>query len=230
MNFWHILLFEYVPYICLTVLIFGTVVKFAVCNDRIQATSTQLIDNDLAFKWGINLWHYGILLVFLGHFFGLLTPLWAYDWLMTPAFKRILAIGLGLAFGSIAFIGLLIVAARRFFNDAVSINSRFGDKFIVIWLLIQVGLGLAATSMVIPEPLQAYLDCDFWAQGIITFQPDAWWWLQNSDLIVKMHIVDGFLIFAFFPFSKLMHFLVAPVQYILRCGKQLVYRRSMYNS
>lgn len=226
MNFWNIFLFEYVPYMCLAVLIFGTVTRFALYNKSIQATSTQFIDNDLAMRWGINLWHYGIILVFLGHVFGLLTPMWAYDWLITPAFKRILAIGLGLAFGITAFIGLLIVAARRFFNSAVSINSSFGDKFIVLWLLVQVGLGIAATSMVIPEPLQAYLDCDFWAQGIITVQPDSWWYLSSANLIVKMHIVDGFLIFAFFPFSKLMHSLIAPVQYLLRRGRQIVLRRS----
>lgn len=223
--FWNTLFFSYLPYAALAVLIFGVMARFGYYNRSIQATSTQLIDNGPMLKWGSFLWHYGIVLVLLGHIFGLLTPPRFYEWLITPAQKRVLAISMGLFFGAVAAVGLVILTVRRFTNRAVSVNSTFQDKWILVWLLAQIGLGLTCTIQVTQQPLADYLAFDDWAQGIVTFQPDAWRYIANADLVHKLHIINGFLIFMAFPFSKLMHFMVFPANYLWRRGQQLVWRR-----
>lgn len=224
--FWNTLLFEYLPYAALAVLVFGTVTRFAFCNRSIQATSTQILDNDFAFKVGSFMWHYGIVMVLLGHIFGLLTPMWMYDWFMSPATKRALAISLGSFFGFSALIGLLILMARRFFNANISVNSTFQDKYILVWLFVQIVLGLSSTACSATGSLANYLSFDSWAQGLLIFKPEAWEYIAGAQLVYKMHIVNGFLIFMFFPYSKLMHFLVFPAQFLCRKGQQIVWKRN----
>ena len=46
--------------------------------------------------WGSNLFHVGILVIFFGHFAGLLTPIWVFDTLgISHTFKQWLAISVG---------------------------------------------------------------------------------------------------------------------------------------
>ena len=227
-TFWNTLFLCYLPYMAIAVMVVGAIARYRYLGKTIQATSTQFIDNGPMIKVGSYLWHYGIILVLLGHIFGLLTPMKLYELVMTPETKRILAISMGLLFGTMAFVGGVILAVRRFCNPAVSVNSTFQDKWILVWLLGQIGLGLACTMQVIDEPLSSYISFDNWAQGLVTFHPDAWKYIADADLLHKLHIVDGFLIFLVFPFSKLMHFIVFPVNYLWRRGRQIVWRRKNF--
>jgi len=73
MNALNQFLFGYYPYICLTVFLLGSLIRF----DRDQYTwksdSSQLLRSGLL-RWGSNLFHIGILFLFFGHVLGLLTP------------------------------------------------------------------------------------------------------------------------------------------------------------
>ena len=70
--------FGWYPYLCLTVFLLGSLLRF----DREQYTwrsgSSQLLRRR-QLTWGSNLFHVGILVIFLGHFVGLLTPIWVFD-------------------------------------------------------------------------------------------------------------------------------------------------------
>src|SRR5439155_24943129 len=72
------IVFGWYPYLCLTVFLVGSWVRF----DREQYTwrsgSSQLLRRR-QLMWGSNLFHIGILVIFLGHFVGLLTPIWVFD-------------------------------------------------------------------------------------------------------------------------------------------------------
>ena len=72
------IVFGWYPYLCLTVFLLGSVLRF----DREQYTwrsgSSQLLRRR-QLTWGSNLFHVGILVIFLGHFVGLLTPIWMFD-------------------------------------------------------------------------------------------------------------------------------------------------------
>ena len=74
------IVFGWYPYLCLTVFLFGSLFRF----DREQYTwrtgSSQLLRRR-QLVWGSNLFHVGILFIFLGHFVGLLTPIWVFDML-----------------------------------------------------------------------------------------------------------------------------------------------------
>ena len=88
----NLIVFGWYPYLCLTVFLLGSLVRF----DREQYTwrtgSSQLLRRR-QLMWGSNLFHVGILVIFVGHFVGLLTPIWVFDMLgVSHGFKQMLAI------------------------------------------------------------------------------------------------------------------------------------------
>ena len=72
------LLFGIYPYICLAVFFIGSWARF----DRDQYTwksdSSQLLRTG-SLRWGSNLFHIGVLFLFFGHTFGMLTPHVVYE-------------------------------------------------------------------------------------------------------------------------------------------------------
>lgn len=205
----------YLPYVALTVLATGLIYRTIRRNNTIQASSSQFISNDKSLRWGSTLFHYAILLVLLGHILGLLTPEWLYNWFMTNETKRLLAILMGSISGAAALVGITLLVVRRFSNKRVWGTSKIQDYVIVVLLLVQISLGLWCTYITTQSSLEDYMAMEYWAQGIFIFEPDSWKYIADADLIYKLHIVNGFLIFIIFPFTKLMHMIMVPVQYAI---------------
>src|SRR5262245_51514036 len=109
--------FGWYPYLCLTVFLLGSCVRF----DREQYTwrsgSSQLLRRR-QLAWGSNLFHVGILVIFFGHFVGLLTPIWVFDFLgISHTFKQWMAIIIGGVAGVFCFIGMMLLIHRRLFDS-----------------------------------------------------------------------------------------------------------------
>ena len=110
------IVFGWYPYLCLTVFLLGSLVRF----DREQYTwrsgSSQLLRRK-QLTWGSNLFHVGILLIFAGHLVGLLTPIWVFDTLgISHTFKQWMAIGIGGVAGVACFVGITLLVHRRLFD------------------------------------------------------------------------------------------------------------------
>jgi nitrate reductase gamma subunit len=217
------ILFGVYPYIALTVLAVGSVVRF----DREQYTwrsgSSQLLRRrQLAL--GSNLFHIGVLFIFAGHFVGLLTPLWVFEALhVGHGAKQILAMVSGGIAGVAALAGAILLLHRRLFDPRVRANSSFGDTAILIVLAAQLVLGLG-TIPLSGQHLDGSEMVIFmrWAQGVFTLQPDVAENVRGVQLVFKAHLVLGMTILLVFPFTRLVHMLSAPVWYLNRRGWQLV--------
>ncbi len=101
MNYINMLLFGYYPYIAISVFFIASLARY----DRDQYTwrtgSSQLL-RAKELKVGSNWFHVGILLLFIGHFVGLLTPPEIYHSLgVSTSAKQILAVVAGGGFGGI---------------------------------------------------------------------------------------------------------------------------------
>ncbi len=223
-NYLNNLLFTYLPHISFAVFWFGLISRLILANKTVQAESTQLLA-DKRIRLGSNLFHVGIVFVFLGHF-TLFIPESLYHLVMTTETKRVFAMILGSVFGTVAIVGMSVLVTRRFFSPRIKYNSNFQDYFILILLLIEAGLGLSAIARTTAAPIEQYAALGRWAQAVITFQPDAGVLLASHTLQYKIHIVTGLLIFMIFPYTKLMHMLVYPFAYFFRSGYQLVRRRN----
>jgi nitrate reductase gamma subunit len=218
--------FGWYPYLCLTVFFVGSWLRF----DREQYTwrsgSSQLLRRR-ELIWGSNLFHVGILVIFLGHLVGLLTPMAVFDaiGLSKPA-KQWMAIIVGGAAGLACFAGLTLLIHRRLFDARIRKTSSFGDIAVLLLLYAQLILGLGSISVSL-QHLDGHEMARFmqWAQGILTLRPDAWTYVADAHWIFKSHIFLGMTIFLVFPFTRLVHVWSAPIWYLGRRGYQLVRTR-----
>ena len=106
------LLFGVYPYVCLAVLLIGSLIRFEREPYTWKSDSSQMLRAG-QLRLGSNLFHYGVIVVILGHFVGFLAPDWAVDWALTPVAHQLLAMVVGGIAGVIAIIGLTILIARR---------------------------------------------------------------------------------------------------------------------
>lgn len=217
------LLFGVYPYICLAVLVLGSVLRF----DREQYTwrsgSSQLLRRR-QLVLGSVLFHVGVLVIFGGHFVGLLTPIWVFDALHVPhGAKQILAIVAGGVAGLMCLAGGLLLLHRRLFDPRIRKTSSFSDIAILVILMVQLILGLS-TIPVSLQHLDGHEMVKFmtWAQGVFTFRPGIASAVADVHPIFKLHLVLGMTILLLFPFTRLVHMLSAPIWYLNRRGWQLV--------
>lgn len=220
-------LFGYYPYICLVVFLLGSLVRF----DREQYTwrsgSSQLLRRK-QLRWGSNLFHVGIIIVFFGHLFGLLTPVEVFDFLgIQHAFKQIMAIVVGGTAAIFAIIGATLLLHRRLFDARIRRNSAMMDHVILILLWAQLALGLATIPVSLGH-LDGHMMVLFmnWAVGIFTFQAVNAELIATAHWVMKLHIFLGLTVFLLFPFSRLVHIWSAPVWYLGRKGYQIVRTRN----
>ncbi len=221
------LFFGIYPYIALAVLILGTILRYDREPYSWRSGSSQLLRRK-QLMWGSVLFHVGVLVIFFGHLIGLLTPIAIFDAMgISHSAKQILAIVAGGIAGLMAIVGATLLVHRRLFDARVRAASSTSDTLIIILLWIQLALGLAT----IPVSLQ-HLDGEEmvrfmnWAQGIFTFNFDAASYVAHASPIFKAHLFLGLTILLIFPFTRLVHMLSAPVQYLWRPGYQVVRRRN----
>jgi nitrate reductase gamma subunit len=219
-------LFGYYPYVCLAVMVLGSVLRF----DREQYTwrsgSSQLLRRK-QLAWGSNLFHLGILFLFMGHSVGLLTPHAVYSQFITAELKQMVAIVAGSIAGVVCFTGLTLLMHRRFFDARIRRTSTFGDNAVLIILWVQLTLGLATVPFSLGHgDASVMLRLSSWAQGILTFQPGSADYVKGLDWPYQAHLILGLTIFLLFPFTRLVHMLSAPIWFLGRRGWQLVRTRN----
>lgn len=198
-------LFGIYPYICLTVFLLGSLIRFDRDQYSWKSDSSQMLRAG-QLRWGSNLFHVGVLFLFFGHTFGMLTPHFLYEHFISAGDKQLMAMVSGGLFGVLGFIGVSLLLHRRLFDDRIRANSKTSDIALLVLLWLQLALGLATI------PLSAqHLDGSMmmklagWAQAIMTFQAGAPALLAEAGFIFKMHMFLGMSIFLIFPFTRLVH-------------------------
>ena len=217
--------FVWYPYVCISSFVFGSLIRFDREQYTWKASSSQLLRKRQLF-WGSNLFHFGILFLFLGHAVGLLTPTAIYTLFITVEQKQMIAVTAGGIAGVICFIGLTLLLHRRLFDERIRQTSTYMDLSILVILWVQLSLGLITLPFSFAHSDgEVMLRLSHWAQGISTVQPVDAKTLQGLAWPYLVHLVLGMTIFLLFPFSRLVHIWSAPVWYLGRKGYQVVRRR-----
>lgn len=223
-------LFGIYPYIALSVLFLGSIARYDRDPFTWKTSSSQLL-RQRHFAIASILFHVGVLVIFVGHVVGLLTPIWVFDMLhVSHGAKQILAIVAGGIAGVMATIGGGMLLYRRWTDQRIRLTSSFADIAILVLLLAQLLLGLG-TVPVSWQHSDGHEMVKFmtWAQMIWTFQPGAADYVAGAALVFKLHIVLGLTIFLLVPFTRLVHIasgIFAPLRYLLlRPGYQIVRSR-----
>lgn len=219
-------LFGIYPYIALGVGIMGTIARYERDPFTWKTSSSQLLRRKQLVLGSI-LFHFGVLVIFLGHFVGLLTPIWVFDALgVSHSTKQLLAVVAGGIAGVSGLIGGLMLFHRRWTDPRIRRTSSTWDILILAMLLAQLVLGLG-TIVVSLGHLDGHEMVKFmsWAQGIFTFDSAAASYVADVSIVFKLHLVLGLTIILVFPFTRLVHMLSVPVRYFVRPGYQIVRSR-----
>ncbi|MGZ8348170.1 MAG: respiratory nitrate reductase subunit gamma [Allosphingosinicella sp.] len=221
------LAFGWYPYLAVTVLVLGSILRYDSNQYSWRSQSSQFLRRRQMMV-GSNMFHLGILVLLAGHFVGLLTPINIFDAVgISHSFKQTAALVVGGIAGVVAYIGCTLLLHRRLFDPRIRRSSSWGDIAVLVLIWLQLTLGLATTYWTIRH-LDGSEMVRFmgWANGILTFDRNAPEMLVEVALVYKLHIILGLTLFLITPFTRLVHIWSAPIWFLLRPGYQIVRSRS----
>ena len=219
MDYFNFFAFAIFPYIAGAVFIIGSIIRFDSEQYTWKADSSQLMSNK-GVRLASNLFHIGIIGIFLGHLVGLLAPyaLWQTIALSDLGKQNIAMYGGGFL-GILCLIGGVMLWWRRITNPRVRAAGRSSDLFILSWLLITLILGLSTTFATAQHAAHGSADTMMamsqWAKSIVLFSPQPEL-VAQSELVFRLHLIFGMMVFLFFPFTRLVHIWSVPFGYLGR--------------
>lgn len=217
------LLWVALPYLALTVFVLGHVWRYRYDKFGWTTRSSQLYENRLL-RIGSPLFHFGILVVLLGHIGGLLIPKsWTEAAGISEHAYHVTAVALGTIAGVATLGGMaLLIYRRRTVGPVFSATTR-NDKAMYLALAAAITLGLAATvaANVLDDGYDYRETISPWFRSVFYLQPDPAL-MADAPLLFQLHALSALLLFAVWPFTRLVHMLTAPVGYLTR--PYIVYR------
>jgi nitrate reductase gamma subunit len=208
-----IVLFAVFPYVAIVVAIAGGVYRYRTNRFSYSTLGSQLLENRRLF-WGSVPWHYGIVVVLLAHLIGFLMPgMWA-SFTSSPGVLYTVET-IGFAFGLAALVGLIVLIVRRFTVPRILAVTSTMDGLLLLALLVQVALGFYV-SLAYRWGADWYVDTAVpWLISLASLNPQVHY-VTALPLVVKAHMLNGFIVILLFPFSRLVHLIMFPFWYIWR--------------
>lgn len=218
-----ILLWVVVPYLSAAIFVLGLIWRYRYDKFGWTTRSSQTYENRLL-RWGSPMFHFGILMVIAGHVVGLLIPReWLYAIGISEDIYHVGATVLGTFAAVLTLTGLAILIFRRRTVPAVFLATTVMDKVMFVALGATLLFGTAATVVyqVFGPGFHYRETISPWVRDMIIFQPRPELMLQ-VPLLFQLHIITACVLFALWPFTRLVHVFSAPVGYLFR--PYIVYR------
>lgn len=218
-----VVLWVILPYIAVTIFVAGHVWRYRYDKFGWTTRSSQLYEQRLL-RWGSPLFHFGILLALIGHVGGILIPKsWTNAIGVPEQAYHVMAVGLGALAGFSTVVGLAILIYRRRSVGPVFSATTRNDKAMYVLLAGTIVLGLVTTVLgnLTGHPHDYRETVAPWFRPIFTFQPDGALMTQ-APLGFQAHALVAWALFAFWPFTRLVHMFSAPFGYLFR--PYIVYR------
>jgi len=209
------------PYLAIVLCVVGCIWRYRATGFKYSSLSSQFLDSDKLF-FGSMLFHWSVLAVFLGHLVGFLFPSWVLSLYNNQANLVIYEEIVGFTFGLGALLGLVWLLIRRIGNARVRMVTSRMDIVIELLIIAQVALGCWIAyayrwgSVWFASDLSPYL----WSILKLNPQISA---VTEMPSVVLIHIIVAFVILGLIPFTRLVHFLVAPFSYIPRPYQQVIW-------
>lgn len=208
-----VLLFAALPYVALVIFFLKTIERYRTQAFTYSSLSSQLLENQHHFFAEVP-FHFGILTVLTGHVVAFCLPSTLLAWNRVPVRLYVLEVT-ALAFGLLALVGMLAVVVRRATNSKVKRVTTRVDWVLYVLLLTQVVSGVSVAifkpwgSSWFAAALTPYL------RSILTLSPKLGF-VSTLPWLIKLHLLNMWLVIGLFPFTRLVHILVIPNQYLWR--------------
>lgn len=214
------LFFIILPYAALALAVVVTGQRYFRKGFTVSSLSSQFLESDELFYGSVS-WHFGILIVLTGHVIGFLFPKQVL-WFNGVPLRLYILESTALLFGLMTLVGLVSLIWRRTTSPRIrAVTSRM-DVLVLLLLLLQVGLGVYTAlfyrwgSSWYATSIVPYL------YSLFTLQPDLRM-IAPLPFVVKLHMMNAYLLLAVMPFSRLIHMLAVPVHYLWRPYQQVIW-------
>ena len=205
--------FAIFPYVSLTVFFLVTIIRYRMRSFSYSSLSSQFLENEQHF-WGSDPFHYGNITVLGGHLFAILLPNAILGWNSSPIRLMILEVT-GLAFAILTLSGVINLIIRRFCNPKAMRVTNLGDWVIYGCLVFQVITGMLIAVLYGWGSSWFATSVSPWLWSLIKLSPQVEF-VAPLPLLIQLHAINAFLILFVFPFTRLVHILVAPNPYLWR--------------
>jgi len=216
----NLFLFVGLPYMAFLVCTVGVIYRYRQRGFTVSSLSSQFLEGKNLF-WGSVPFHVGILVVFLGHLATFLLPRATLAWNSIPVRLIILEVT-AFTFGLTVLLGLAALMYRRFTTPRVRAVTTGMDIVLELLLLAQIVFGLWIAlgyrwgASWFASDLSPYL----WSLFKLSPETSA---VFALPWVIKAHIVGAFAIILIIPFTRLIHFFVAPLHYLARPYQQVIW-------
>jgi nitrate reductase gamma subunit len=207
----NVFIFIVLPYVALALLLFVTPYRYF--SDRLtwSAYSTQFLEGKTLY-WGSNPWHYGIIPVVAAHFLGIVAP-GAMKTILANQQTLILLESVGLGLGLFALFGCLVLLARRLNTPILKPVTTTSDWALLVLLIFQTATGVYM-GLFMRWGSQWYLHTAVpYLYSLLVFNPQVEY-VSDVPMVFKLHSAGAFLILALLPFTKLVHLLYLPIDFL----------------
>ena len=212
-----------VPYLAIAVFALGHVWRYRYDKFGWTTRSSQLYESRLL-RLGSPLFHFGILLVAAGHIFGILVPETATRAIgISETAYHAAAVALGSVSGAMTAAGMVILIYRRRVTGPVFSATTRNDKAMYVLLAATILAGLATTVLgnLLGHPYDYRLSVAPYFRSIFYLHPDVGL-ITAAPAGFQIHVLLAWVLFAAWPFTRLVHVFSAPVGYLTR--PYIVYR------
>jgi len=208
------LLFIALPYAALAVFLIGSIYRYTQKGYKVSSLSSQFLEGRTLF-FGSQPFHWGMIFLFFGHLIGFLIPRSVIAWNGDPI-RLIILESAALGFAFCTLWGLSVLIYRRLTNKRVQIVTNKMDVVVYIVLLTQVvsGIAVALGSRYGSNWFAAFLSP--YLKSIFVFDPQIEGISTVNSIWLKVHVVSAFSIIGIIPFTRFVHFLVFPLDYLWR--------------
>ncbi len=222
MSGWEIF-WDVVPYVTLAVVIVGTWWRYRYDKFGWTTRSSQLYESRLL-RIGSPLFHFGMLVVIIGHVIGLMIPESWMDLVISQHAYHLQAVILGGIAGIAALVGIALLIYRRRTRGPVFMATTVNDKVMYLALVAAMVAGFACTLLG-ATPAGAEHD---YRESVSPWFRSIWILQPRGDLMVEaplqfhIHVIIALVLFCLWPFTRLVHVFSVPIGYLFR--PYIVYR------
>ncbi|NQU48186.1 MAG: respiratory nitrate reductase subunit gamma [Planctomycetes bacterium] len=210
---YDILFFVALPYVALVLFFLVGITRYRRRPFSVTSLSSQFLENRKHF-WSTVPFHYGLIGVLLLHLAGLMIPDTMLAWNAAPVRLLVLEVT-GLALGLMALFGLVNAMVRRAQSSRIRVITNKSDWVLLVLLLVQIVLGILVAVYNGWGSSWFATSATPWLWSLFTLNPDLSY-VAGMPLLVKLHIINAFLLIGFFPFTRLIHVIVIPNHYLWR--------------
>jgi nitrate reductase gamma subunit len=218
-----LLLWIVLPYAAMTVFVVGHVWRYR--HDQLGWTtrSTQILEAR-RLRPAVLLFHLGLFAVLGGHLLGILVPASLTDavGLSEDAYHAV-SVTAGSLAGTAMLLGFVLLLARREGDPRVRVTTTRTDRltYLVLGVMLVTGMWATVGENLIAGGYDYRETVAPWFRGLFTLDPDTSL-IAGAPLVYRIHVAAGFLLYALWPFSRLVHAWSVPATYLTR--SHILYR------